>query len=81
VRIPEHHQLSELRWISSRYADGRQPRQLGLVVVRGPTLVLITPTDGYEGEYPPGHVALPTIADVVFTWLSAEIENPFAQEE
>lgn len=40
--------------ISSNYdndiADGRPSRTLGLVVLRGPQITLISPTDGYEGE-------------------------------
>lgn len=31
-------------------ADGMQPRNLGLVVLRGPNVVLISPTDGSAGE-------------------------------
>ena len=31
-------------------ADGRPSRTLGLVVLRGPQITLISPTDGYEGE-------------------------------
>jgi U6 snRNA-associated Sm-like protein LSm7 len=44
--------VSERSLTSSRSLSvkDRPSRQLGLVVVRGPTLVLITPTDGYEGE-------------------------------
>lgn len=32
--------------------DGMQPRNLGLVVLRGPNVVLISPTDGSAGEIP-----------------------------
>lgn len=45
-----HDQLQNLVLddVREEYTDGRPPRQLGLVVLRGPTLVLITPTEGYE---------------------------------
>lgn len=36
--------------VSAPATDGRPARTLGLVVVRGPTLITISPVDGYEGE-------------------------------
>ena len=30
--------------------EGRPSRTLGLVVLRGPQITLISPTDGYEGK-------------------------------
>lgn len=73
-------------------ADGRPSRTLGLVVLRGPQITLISPTDGYEGESL-DHLRFSGIANM---WMgierlidstfclylsTVEISNPFAQAE
>lgn len=35
-----------------RLEEGRPGRKLGLVVLRGPTIVVISPMEGYEGMSP-----------------------------
>lgn len=66
--------------ILSSAAEGRPARELGLVVLRGPTITLISPTDGYEGELWPEIIMTSSAQKLIFPRCS-EIENPFAQAE
>lgn len=40
-----------MRAVKLTIDDAMPPRNLGLVVLRGPNVVLISPTDGSAGEY------------------------------
>lgn len=83
-RISSHH--------DGDIADGRPSRTLGLVVLRGPQITLISPTDGYEGEsldrlrfsgIASMWMGIERLIDSTFcVYLSTvEISNPFAQAE
>ena len=68
------------RMSADPFADNAMPpRNLGLVVLRGPNIVLISPTDGSAGTF---EVPKPYGRDQESEAeedadLSAEIENPF----
>jgi hypothetical protein len=72
-------------------ADGRPSRTLGLVVLRGPQITLISPTDGYEGEslerllgsFLRNRRGIEMLMDSLFCiyFSIVEISNPFAQAE
>jgi hypothetical protein len=74
---------------STRLVPTKHTRQLGLAVLRGPTIVLLSPLDGLEGTSSSilHNISslFGTLVDlfrlVLSAWVLIEIENPFLAPE